>query len=229
MANFLRMLLGFALLPACWGAGKAFFLCLGDGSAVNTGTFSALAGVVAFSVLWFVFPHPVKAYVFGHEMTHALWGILFGARPSKMKVGEKGGSVELTKSNMLITLSPYFFPFYTFVALLATFVISFFAKPVPYMPLWLFVIGFTWAFHVLFTIQSLTTKQPDIALYGRIFSWTFIFLVNAAILLVWCAATADRPVAGCFGTAWSCVSDAYGSAYGELKWCWTRLYGMFKG
>ena len=227
MANFLRMLLGIALLPACWGALRAFFICLGDGGAANTGTFSALAGVAVFAVLWCMFPHPVKTYVFGHEMTHALWGLLFGARPSKMKVGEKGGSVELTKSNMLITLSPYFFPFYTFLALIATFVISLFAKPVPYMPLWLFLIGFTWAFHALFTIQSLTVKQPDIALYGRIFSWAFIFLANAAILLVWSAATTGRTFASCAGTAWSSIGDSYASSWCALGWCRRHVMEIF--
>ena len=96
-----------------------------------------------------------------------------------------GGSVRLTKSNMLITLAPYFFPFYTFLVIIGALVTYAFFRPLPYLPLWLFLIGFTWSFHVLFTLETLGQRQPDVKLYGRIFSWTFIFIVNVAIVLVW--------------------------------------------
>ena len=46
-----------------------------------------------------------------------MWGLLFGARPSDVRVSASGGSVRLSKSNLLITLAPYFFPFYTFVVI----------------------------------------------------------------------------------------------------------------
>ena len=111
------------------------------------------------------------------------------AVPSRLRVSESGGSVNLTKSNMLITLAPYFFPFYTFVVILVALVTFAFVRPLPWLPLWMFMIGFTWAFHILFTLETLTRRQPDVKLYGRIFSWVFIFLVNVALVLVWLAAT----------------------------------------
>ena len=55
----------------------------------------------------------------------------------------------------------------------------------------MFLVGFTWAFHILFTLQTLTQRQPDIKLYGRIFSWTFIFIANVALVLVFLAAVSD--------------------------------------
>ena len=191
MANFLRFLIGLAFLPLCWGVSRAFL----DAILISTGTtgwlsveaVSLLGGIAAFAMSWFALSHPVRMYVLGHELTHALWGLLFGARPSDVRVSASGGSVRLTKSNMLITLAPYFFPFYTFLVIIVALVTYAFFRPLPYLPLWLFLIGFTWSFHVLFTLETLGQRQPDVKLYGRIFSWTFIFIVNVAIVLVWLA------------------------------------------
>ena len=192
MAGFLRMLLGVALLPACWGVCRAFFdsvLVAGGAEGVGVEAMSLLGGVAAFALCWTAIPHPVRVYVLGHELTHALWGLLFGARPSRLKVTESGGSVNLTRTNVLITLAPYFFPFYTFVVIVAALVTCAFARPLPFLPLWMFMVGFTWAFHVLFTLETLAQRQPDVRLYGRVFSWVFIFLANVALVLAWLAAT----------------------------------------
>ena len=191
MANFLRMLTGLALLPLCWGVSRAFFdaivIAAGTSGWMSVEALSLLGGIAAFAMSWFALSHPVRMYVLGHELTHALWGLLFGARPSDVRVSASGGSVRLTKSNMLITLAPYFFPFYTFVVIVVALVTYAFFRPLPYLPLWLFLVGFTWSFHVLFTLETLGQRQPDVKLYGRIFSWTFIFIVNVAIVLAWLA------------------------------------------
>ena len=191
MANFLRLLLGLALLPMCWGVSRAFFdaivIAAGASGWMSVEALSLLGGIAAFAMAWFALSHPVRMYVLGHELTHALWGLLFGARPSDVRVSASGGSVRLTKSNMLITLAPYFFPFYTFIVIVVALVTYAFFRPLPYLPLWLFLVGFTWSFHVLFTLETLGQRQPDVKLYGRIFSWTFIFLVNVGIVLVWLA------------------------------------------
>ena len=190
MAGILRLLFGLALIPACWGFARASLDAL---SVAANGTFSVealslLGGIAAFAMCWMAISHPVKTYVLGHELTHALWGLLFGARPSDVRVSASGGSVRLTKSNFIITLAPYFFPFYTFVVIVTALITYAFMRPLPFLPLWLFLIGFTWSFHVLFTLETLTHRQPDVKLYGRIFSWTFIFIVNVSFVLAWLAA-----------------------------------------
>ena len=191
MANFLRFLIGLAFLPLCWGVSRAFLdallIAAGTTGWLSVEAVSLLGGIAAFAMSWFAISHPVRMYVLGHELTHALWGLLFGARPSDVRVSASGGSVRLTKSNMLITLAPYFFPFYTFLVIIVALVTYAFFRPLPYLPLWLFLIGFTWSFHVLFTLETLGQRQPDVKPYGRIFSWTFIFIVNVAIVLVWLA------------------------------------------
>jgi hypothetical protein len=193
IAGAARCLLGFALLPACWGVartlGDAVVAAAGAAGGLSVEAVSLLSGMVAFALCWMTISRPVRTYVLGHELTHALWGLLFGARPSDVRVSATGGSVKLTKSNFIITLAPYFFPFYTFIVIVAALITSAFLRPLPFLPLWMFLIGFTWAFHVLFTLETLTLRQPDVKLYGRVFSWTVIFIVNVAFVLVWLAAT----------------------------------------
>lgn len=195
MASFARLLLGLLLLPACWGLLRALVDAILVG-AESTGGFGVeaialLGGIAAFALCWLALPHPVRTYVFAHELTHALWGLLFGARPSDVRVSASGGSVKLTKTNLLIALAPYFFPFYTFLVIVVALVTFAFLRPLPFLPLWMFLIGFTWAFHALFTLETLTHRQPDVKLYGRIFSWTFIFIVNLLIVLIWLASMTE--------------------------------------
>ena len=213
MAGFFRLLLGLALLPACWGVARSLLDAL-VAAAGATGGFSAesvalAGGIAAFALAWMAIPHPVRAYVLGHELTHALWGLAFGARPSDIRVKASGGSVRLTKSNMLITLAPYFFPFYTFVVIVCALVTYAFLRPLPFLPLWTFLIGFTWAFHILFTVETLMQRQPDITLYGRLFSWVFIYIVNVAIVLVWLATATPLRFAELGGILAGRLSSAY--------------------
>ena len=135
MANFLRLLLGILLLPTCWGLTRtladAILAANGGDGGVSAETVALLGGIAAFGLCWAALSHPVRAYVLGHELTHALWGLAFGARPSDLRVAASGGSVRLTKTNLLITLAPYFFPFYTFVVIVSALLTWAFVRPLP--------------------------------------------------------------------------------------------------
>ena len=226
MANFLRMILGVVLLPMCWGVVRAFcdsvMASAGESGGITAESIALVGGMAAFALCWMAVSHPVKTYVLGHELTHAIWGLLFGALPSKLRVSASGGSVNLTKSNMLITLAPYFFPFYTFLVIVVALITSAFIRPLPFLPLWMFAVGFTWAFHALFTLETLAQRQPDVKLYGRIFSWVFIFLANVALVLVFLASTTSLTFAQLGGFLLNRVIDAYvgvgSAAVAAYKW-----------
>ena len=213
MANFLRMILGVLLLPMCWGVVRAFcdsvMASAGESGGITAESIALVGGMAAFALCWMAISHPVKTYVLGHELTHAIWGLLFGAMPSKLRVSASGGSVNLTKSNMLITLAPYFFPFYTFLVIVVALITSAFIRPLPCLPLWMFAVGFTWAFHALFTLETLAQRQPDVKLYGRIFSWVFIFLANIALILVFLASTTSLTFVQLGGFLLNRIVDAY--------------------
>jgi hypothetical protein len=232
MAAFLRFLLGVCLLPLCWAFLLVFIDAVsiaGEASAFSAEVVALLGGIAAFVLCWTAITRPVRAYVLGHELTHALWGLLFGARPSDLKVGAEGGSVKLTKTNVLITLAPFFFPFYTFLVIVVALITYAFLRPLPYLPLWMFLIGFTWAFHVLFTMQTLSTRQPDVKIYGRVFSWSIIFLANLIIVLIWLACATSYTFSALYSSVVSRSADVYllvgSSMWRALKYIYIKIQG----
>ncbi len=230
MPNFSRLLLGVALLPLAWGATRALVDGIVRSAAAAVAgpeTFALLGGVVAFVFCWLVLPRPMKTYVAGHELTHALWGLLFGAAPTRLRVSAAGGSVHLSKTNVLITLAPYFFPFYTFVVAVAALIVFAFVRPLPFLPLWMFLVGFTWAFHALFTFETLAQRQPDVTTYGRVFSWTFIYLANLLTILVWLAAMTPLTFAEAGAALVSRAAGAYAATGAALVSTIRFLSGLF--
>ncbi len=214
MRRFFCFLLAIALLPSAWGVSRAFvdvFLLVpvAKETLFSAEMLSATGGLVAFLVVWVVLPAPVRLYVLGHELTHALWGLAFGARVSNLKVGVSGGSVLLSKSNVWITLAPYFFPFWTIVVVVTALVTRCFVSPLPWPCAWLFAIGFTWCFHVCFTIRSLMQVQPDVQEYGYLFSYVLIWLFNVAGVIAWIVCTTEVSWRAAGGCLWSRVSMAY--------------------
>lgn len=190
MARFLRFLCAVATLPfACALAlvfVDAFRLMPMSGDALfPPGALCLGAGFMLFLVLWICRAVPLRLYVLGHELTHALCGLCFGAIPTNLKVGLKGGSVMLTKSNVWITLSPYFFPFWTAVVGLVALIVRCFVTPLPSTGVWLFVVGFTLGLHVYFTIRAILQEQPDLQEYGYVFSYVFIWVFNVAGVIAW--------------------------------------------
>jgi len=227
MARFLRFLLALAALPLCAALGRALWVAVFASKELNAaeglpaGAIAFAGGFVAFFALLLVCPSPMRTYVLGHELTHALWGLAFGARVSNIKVAASGGSVMLSKSNVWITLAPYFFPFYTAVVALIALVVRIFVDPLPWPLAWIFAVGFTWCFHVHFTLHALFQRQPDVLEYGRLFSWAFIWIANTlGVLAVLCAATSLT----CVHTA-SILGDAVRGAY---SWTWECGVWLFR-
>lgn len=189
MFKFLKMLIGIALLPACWAVSMATYK-LYQTSMLSTSTdglevWALPVGFLLWVLLFFVLPRPLRTYVLGHELTHALWALMMGGRVGKMKVGKDGGHVELTKTNFVITLAPYFFPFYTALVIAGYYLAGIWLDVEPYRVWWLGAVGLTWSFHLTFTIHMLTERQPDIQEHGHIFSYTVIYLMNLLVIGLW--------------------------------------------
>jgi hypothetical protein len=157
-----------------------------NGHCAGSGGATFWLGIGAGLVLWilvFVFlPAPVKSYVLAHELTHALWGHFFGATLLGMRVSKTGGNVKLSETNLFVALAPYFFPLYSVLVICLYSLLSIFYDLQKYHFLFLAAVGFTLGFHVFFTISVLATRQSDIEIYGRIFSYTLIYFMNALVI-----------------------------------------------
>ena len=221
MLKFFKMGIGVMLLPLCWAVSLAVYKLYQTSIGTHTeGGFTAWALPVGFLVwvmIYFLLPRPVRTYVLGHELTHAIWAIMMGGRIGRIKVGTKGGHVELSKTNFVITLAPYFFPFYTFLVIAAYYLASVWFQLEPYQIWWLAAVGLTWSFHLTFTISMLTEWQPDIQEHGRIFSYAIIYIMNVFVMGIWMILV-GKPTFSSFGQLLSSeVATAYIYSFQQLR------------
>jgi hypothetical protein len=232
MLRLLRFIAGIALLPLCVAVTMALLDTLrtipSSGSLISPETLWLLTGYFLWLGMWFFLPRPVKAYVVAHELTHALWGLLCGARVSNLRVSGSGGSVQVSKTNVVITLAPYFFPLYTILVILVRFILGCVVHPVPYPMLWLFLVGLTWGFHVTFTVQSLLISQPDIQEYGRLFSYALIYLFNLTGVGLWVVCTTSATFGSFAAVLTTHTAAVYASVYDDLSVRIRFLVDVFK-
>lgn len=181
--KWIKFIIAVLLLPVCIGAARALWRVLYTCGSADTTWVPLLAGGACWIVIFLLLPKPMWIYVFGHELTHALWTWLFGGRVKKMKVTSGGGHVVISKTNFVIALAPYFFPLY------AAIVVAIFAlghliwdwhRFLVYFDL---LVGAAYAFHLTLTFHVLQTRQSDITSQGYLFSAVVIFLGNVCVLL----------------------------------------------
>src|SRR4051812_18494520 len=141
-------------------------------------------GAVLWLIAFFGLPRPLIIYVFGHELTHALWVWMMGGRVSRFRVTRDGGHIVTNKNNFLIALAPYFFPLYSIFAIALYGALSLFMNVQPYGRLLYAVIGVTWAFHFTFTIWMIPKNQTDLSDQGTFFSLVVIYLMNLMLLSI---------------------------------------------
>src|SRR5207247_2098030 len=90
------------LLPACVGALSTLWHVLRASGKADTIWAAALAGAGCWLAIYLLLPKPMWVYVFGHELTHALWTWLLGGRVKKFKASAKGGHVLVTRNNFVV-------------------------------------------------------------------------------------------------------------------------------
>jgi len=181
--KWIKFIIAVLLLPVCAGAARALWLVLRACGSADTTWVPLLAGAACWIVIFLMLPKPMWLYVFGHELTHALWTWLFGGQVKKMKVTSGGGHVIISKTNFVIALAPYFFPLYA-VIVIAVFAIGHLIWDWhKYLVFFDLFAGAAYAFHLTLTFHVLQTRQSDITSQGYLFSGVVIYLGNVCVLL----------------------------------------------
>ncbi len=183
--KFLRNFFAFLLIPAVVVASytliKSFlYFTVSSGNRY----IPFWIGILCYVVFQVILYRPIKTYVFGHELSHAIAGILSGAKIKKFNVGKESGSIVLTKDNIWITLAPYFFPIYTFALIIIYIFLSWFINKKQIYGYFLFLVGFSIAFHIALTIYILSIEQSDLRIYGTFFSYITIYGKYAVFVLL---------------------------------------------
>ena len=179
-----KIIVSVFLLPFCLGSIITLWQIIISSGKAEIMWLTTLSGILCWVLIYLFLPEPKWIYVFGHELTHAVWSWLFGGRLKKFKVNSNGGHVLITKSNFLTSLAPYFFPMYVVIIFIIYMIGNFFWNWTSYVLWFYFLIGMMYAFHVTLTYRILKIKQPDIVQEGYIFSAVIIFLGNVCILLI---------------------------------------------
>jgi len=197
--SLVKFIVGIFLAPFAWVLSETFFqsfaISLKHGLLASQSFGCFAAGMVLFGILFAVVPRNILmlSYVFGHEVTHALWAKLLGGKvANRFHVSLEGGHVLTDRVNTWIVLSPYFFPIYSVLVVTLYGALKLAARLIGNPALvsnvdafhWLIalLIGMTLAFHLVFTCLLIVKGQPDLHYGGTFFSLILIYTINLLII-----------------------------------------------
>ena len=202
--RWVKMVVGVFLLPIAIVWTQAFFSIFSQ-ETIHHGFWATeefyhfCLGALLWLIFFFGLPRPVTVYVFGHELTHAIWVWLMGGRVSEFKARSDGGYIVTDTHNFWIALAPYFYPIYSVAVVIVYGLASLHWDMAPHTR-WLFLaLGITWTFHITFTLWMIPKGQSDLTVHGTFFSLVIIYLMNLALLTALVILTAPGATLPGFG------------------------------
>ena len=190
-------LMGIALLPAVVGAMAAGYELLVDAQKASTdqGPLVMFAmGMMVWLAVFLLLKPSARSYVIAHECSHLLAAWFSGVKAGHLHVGKDSGSVQVARSTIWIALAPYMIPFYSLILLLGHILASLWWDPAAWLPFLPPALGFTWCFHLTFTLQALSVGQSDLKPYGWIGALPLILLANLLLMFLALTAATPRPL-----------------------------------
>jgi hypothetical protein len=224
-----RWLLAIVLLPLCWVTTWTFLSRFSQATVEKgfwqTPEFWYFALGVMSMAGWFwsgLFKSFfLYLYVFGHELTHAVFVVLFRGRVTDFHVSTEGGYITTNKTNLIIALSPYFVPFWSAIAALAYAILRLSADLKPgWDQAFYAVMGVTWTFHMVWTLWMIPRDQPDLKDNGTFLSLVVIYLANLMVLVLLFCLAAESPLRDVRDFAMEWLRHA--ATAGDVTWRWVQ-------
>lgn len=186
MKKFFKTITALILLPVALSAVETYAIYMWRFAVSSFKVYwSFWVGIILapFFALRFFKGISSRIYVAEHEMTHALFAVLSGARVKKISIKKDNGAVVVDKANTLITLAPYFFPLLAITIFVVWVVLFHFVikNPSTLSQYWhwlvYFLIGSFLSFHFFMTSRAVLDGQSDIKRDGVIYSFTVVFIL----------------------------------------------------
>ncbi|MEI6631788.1 MAG: hypothetical protein WCL25_04155 [bacterium] len=156
--SIIKLILGICLLPFVYSATRAF---LNEGSVLDKATSSYFySGLVSFLVVYLFIYEPVIIYARGQKILEAIFRFF----------------------TPLVKVAPYLLPIYTILLLVLYPLYVNFNKSANTLRIFMLLIGFSIALHLVFSAKSLRSKQGDFLKSNYIFGFSFVYIINIAIL-----------------------------------------------
>ncbi len=201
--RLLRWSLAILMLPLCWVTTWTFLSRFAHATLAQgfwqTAEFWYFATGALLMAGWFC-TGMLRAgflylYVLGHELTHAVFVLLHRGKVIGFHVSTRGGYITTNKSNLIIALSPYFFPFWA-VSFAGCFTLARYLGD--FSATWDRLLyggmGFAWTFHMLWTVWMIPKDQPDLRENGTFLSLVIIYLANVFVLVALLCVAAETPL-----------------------------------
>ena len=183
LSKALRLCLGILFLPVCIGYSMAFYEHLLQVRQIGEPEIALLLGITAYLAFHVLVGAPARAYVFGHELTHAAATWVSGGQVKGFKAGAQKGSVQVNRLTAFIALAPYLIPVYAILWTLLYAAVGFFVDLKPWARWFFFGLGVALAFHLAFTVEALKQKQSDLEVAGPVLSLGIICWANVTLVL----------------------------------------------
>jgi hypothetical protein len=137
-------------------------------------------GALIFYALWLFYLSKGDSFwsTLEHEFTHLFFALIFFKKVHSISASRRrGGAVAIEGGNVVIALSPYFFP------LIPTVVLGIKLVSPPELQIYLnFLLGFTYFFHIVSLFREIHPGQSDLMHSGYVFSSIVIIFFNLFFL-----------------------------------------------
>ena len=236
LKRVMRWTLALLLLPLCTVTSWTFLLRFSqatvDQDFWKTAEFwyFATGALVMIGWLWsgLLQTFFLYLYVLGHELTHAIFVLLFRGKVTEFHVSVDGGYITTNKSNLLIALSPYFVPFWSVICAL-TYAMFRYAAGLSqeWDRVFYGLLGFTWTFHMVWTLWMIPRDQPDLKENGTFLSLVVIYMANVLVMVGLLCVAADSPLQSAleFAMEWFRIAATWGDAF--VRWG-NQMIGDFR-
>ena len=224
LQRILRWCLALILLPLCWVTSWTLLLRFSqatvDQDFWKTAEFWYFATGALVMLGWFwsglLQPFFLYLYVLGHELTHAVFVVLYLGKVTDFYVSKEGGYITTNKTNLVIALSPYFVPFWAVLSAALYVLLRYFADLSQEWDRLLYALmGVTWTFHMVWTLWMIPRDQPDLKENGTFLSLTVIYLGNLLVLAGLLCLAAESPLENSreFALEWLRLAATWGESF----------------
>ncbi len=156
--SVIKFILGILLLPFVYSSATSF---LNEFTLVDAGLRGAFwAGVVCFLIIYLFIWEPAPVYNYGHKPLETAFSFV---KP-------------------MVNVAPFLLPIYAILGFLLYGILSFFIRSGWLIEYALFLIGFSAIMHLVFSSRSIRTKKGDFLKGNYIFGFSFILILNLALL-----------------------------------------------